>query len=163
MNLDKLKSIIHNMDEASKKLKQFVGEYNNIIIIGNGGSNAIASHIAQDYTKVLGKQAFSFSDSSRLTCYMNDYGIEDAYKMFLKHFASPKTLIILVSSSGNSENIINAAEYCKSNNFPLIKLSGFDANNKLNKLDYGLLSYYVDNDDYGVVECAHQIFLHSVI
>ena len=83
MDLDEFKQELNNVDlKALKRLKSTVDDFQNIIIIGNGGSNSIASHISQDYTKQLGKRAFSFSDSSRLTCYINDYGMEEAYKQF---------------------------------------------------------------------------------
>ena len=58
--------------------------------IGNGGSNSIASHITQDYTKALGKKAITFTDPSRLTCYINDYGMENAYKVFVEEFSDKK-------------------------------------------------------------------------
>ena len=76
MDLNHTQKEIEKIKPLVEKLKSIVDKAENIIIIGNGGSNSIASHIAQDYTKVLGKKAISFSDPSRLTCYMNDYGIE---------------------------------------------------------------------------------------
>ena len=94
MNLDKLKKEIDIIDGIKHDLKNLIADYNKIIIIGNGGSNSIASHISQDYTKVLGKKATCFSDPSRLTCYINDYGRDEAYKKYLEHFADKETLII---------------------------------------------------------------------
>lgn len=148
-NLNELKSIVH-----SRK---------NIIILGNGGSNAISSHIAEDYTKALGKKAVSFSDAARLTCYINDYGMEEAYVKFIEHFAEDDTLVILISSSGNSKNIVNCAEFCK-DKYDTVILSGFDQSNKLNQYkDESLVSFWVDSKDYGIVEISHLAILHSVI
>ena len=165
MNLDKLCNIIRDMKGRNDRLKSLVSKHKDIIIIGNGGSNAIASHISQDYTKALGKRAHSFSDPSRLTCYINDYGREEAYAKFLEHFATDDTLVILISSSGNSQNVCNAARYCVETAIQFITLTGFDHNNELNKIGsrYASLSYWVDANDYGEVECAHEIFLHSII
>ena len=70
-----------------KVLCDLVNSKSNIVILGNGGSNAIASHISQDYTKKLKKRSFTFSDPSRLTCYINDYGMEQANLQFLKEFS----------------------------------------------------------------------------
>ena len=94
-------NVLRGLDQARLiRLKKIIDSSQEIIIIGNGGSNAIASHISQDYTKVLGKKSFSFSDPSRLTCYINDYGNENAYAKFLEHFSSANTTVILISSSG---------------------------------------------------------------
>lgn len=167
MNINKLMSEIARVDESLvTQLKQVVSEYRNIIIIGNGGSNSIASHIAQDYTKVLDKRAITFSDPSRLTCYINDYGRDEAYVEFLKDFADSKTLVILISSSGNSKNITNCKSYCSDTSIPYIVLSGFNKTNQLrsnNSTYKPLLEYWVDSDDYGIVECCHLIFLHSIL
>lgn len=164
MNLNHLKYCISNFDqEKLSQLKKVILDRRNIIIIGNGGSNAISSHIAEDYTKALGKRATSFSDAARLTCYINDYGIEEAYAKYIEHFADPDTLVILISSSGNSKNIVTAAEYCVGKH-DMILLSGFQETNKLNSMaKKALLSFWVDSNDYGIVEIAHLAILHSAI
>ena len=112
---------------------------------------------------MLNKKAISFSDPSRLTCYINDYGRDQAYVEFVKDFANQDTLVILMSSSGNSMNILNTAKYCKQENIPFMSLSGFKEDNKLNVFDGAILRYWVDSEDYGVVESAHLIFLHSIL
>jgi D-sedoheptulose 7-phosphate isomerase len=135
-----------------------------ITILGNGGSNAIASHIAEDYTKALKKISTSFSDGPRLTCYANDYGYENAFKQFVSEFSDKNGLVILISSSGNSKNILNCAQYCVDNQLKFIILTGFESNNKLrNYSDKAELDFWVDSKDYGIVECAHEIILHSII
>jgi D-sedoheptulose 7-phosphate isomerase len=135
-----------------------------ITILGNGGSNAIASHIAEDYTKALKKISTSFSDGPRLTCYANDYGYENAFKQFVSEFSDKNGLVILISSSGNSKNILNCAQYCIDNQLKFIILTGFESNNKLrNYSDKAELDFWVDSKDYGIVECAHEIILHSII
>ena len=123
------------------------------------------AHIAEDYTKALNKKGIAFTDSARLTCYANDYGYENAFEQFLKEFSTKNSTIILISSSGNSKNILNCAQYCLENNIEYITLSGFDENNALrNKYtERALLDFWVDSKDYGVVECVHEIILHSVI
>tara|TARA_B100001094_G_C17866673_1_gene640068 strand:- start:46 stop:534 length:489 start_codon:yes stop_codon:yes gene_type:complete len=162
MDLNKLKKEIDIIKEIKHDLENIIADYHKIIIIGNGGSNSIASHISQDYTKVLGKKATCFSDPSRLTCYINDYGRDEAYRKYLEHFADKETLIILISSSGDSMNIVNAAEWCDTNLISYITLSGFNINNKLNNFN-PKFKYWVDSNDYGIVENAHQILLHSIL
>jgi len=162
MNIKKLKSELDEIEKLKPVLKVLVSRYQKIIVLGNGGSNSIASHITQDYTKALKKTSFTFTDPSRLTCYINDYGMENAYKQFLIEFADKNTLVVLISSSGESDNIINSAKYCLNKNISLVTLSGFKKDNHLNSFDSDI-NYWVDSKDYGVIECAHLVFLHSII
>jgi len=165
MNLQEFKTCLDSIDPIDlEHLKTVIRDHNHIILLGNGGSNAITGHVAQDYTKALGKKAICFCDSSRLTCYANDYGWEHAYTKFLEQFVEEKSLVILISSSGNSQNILNAAEFCASK-YAMVTLSGFEPNNKLRtKYQYDSdLHFYVPSRDYGIVEYIHGIILHSVI
>tara|TARA_R110002110_G_scaffold241043_2_gene457351 strand:+ start:1194 stop:1697 length:504 start_codon:yes stop_codon:yes gene_type:complete len=167
VNLSELKKEINQVDENDLlMLHNIVISSDQVVILGNGGSNSIASHTAQDYTKQLKVLSFTFSDPSRLTCYINDYGIEKAYAQFLSEFISTeKTLVILISSSGESVNILNSADYCLNNDIPYIVLSGFKKNNQL-KSDYGKsakLNFWVNSEDYGIVEIVHQIILHAIL
>lgn len=147
--------------------KRFVSayeSYSNIIILGNGGSNSAASHIAQDFTKRGGKRAVSFTDPSMLTCFMNDYGVENSYAKYLEFFADRDTLVILISSSGNSENIVRAAAWCIANYIPYGVLTAFDKDNKVRSMsETALFNYHIDTHSYGVAECVHQTFLHGVV
>ena len=97
-----------------------------------------------------------------LTAYINDYGRDNAYRQFIAEFSDLGTLIILISSSGNSMNIINAAKYCEKHQRPYIALSGFSRDNKLNGMNANF-KYHVNYNSYGVVEISHEILLHSII
>lgn len=165
----KIEDVKNNLDNISEddlsKLEQLVNDATQVILIGNGGSNAIASHIAVDYVKFLNKKSFAFSDSSMLTAYMNDYSVEEAYKQYIVDMHDNGSLVILISSSGNSKNIYNAANYCKNNNINFVILTGFNQDNLVRKdfKDYAAIDYWVDSKSYGVVECVHQIFLHMIV
>jgi D-sedoheptulose 7-phosphate isomerase len=150
------------LDHFKKTVREWKGS---ILILGNGGSNAIASHMAEDYTKALGKRAISFSDSARMSCYANDYGYENAFSQFTKEFSDSDSLVILISSSGNSKNIVNCARYCSENSIPYVLLTGFESENSIRSLysSGAIHDFWVDSKDYGVVECTHEIILHSVI
>lgn len=165
MNKKIILSEINKCYDFYDKLNEIIQKHDKIIILGNGGSSSIASHIAQDYTKKLKKKSFTFSDASRLTCYSNDYGYDNAYGQFLKEFADSETLVILISSSGNSQNILNCAAWCEDNHINTVTLTGFSEDNKLKnkKMNNRLLNYWVDSSDYGIVECSHMIFLHMVV
>jgi len=150
-------------DEFGKFLEAF-DSHERIMILGNGGSNSVASHISQDYMKFHGKKVSIFSDPSMLTMLANDFGYENAYLEFLKYHVETDTLVILMSSGGESENIIRCQKYCQENNIAYGVLTGFFSNNRLRtRSTDALFNYYIDSDSYGVVECIHQIFLHGVV
>jgi D-sedoheptulose 7-phosphate isomerase len=166
MNLVETNKAISLISQKDRDLLlSSINSANQIILIGNGGSNAIASHIAVDYIKFLNKKSLAFSDASMLTASMNDYGTENAYAKYIDIYKDNNTLVILISSSGNSLNIYNAAKYCYENNIKFILLTGFDSDNKTRKefSTHAILDYWIDSHSYGVVECVHQIFLHSII
>jgi D-sedoheptulose 7-phosphate isomerase len=166
MNLNKLSNIINQISpEQVSILKQLVLDATEIVLIGNGGSNAIASHMAVDYTKFLNKRCYVPNASDMLSMMTNDYGVENMYSKFIEYNYSPNQLAILISSSGNSANIVNAAHKCNELNIPMILLSGFSPMNNLNLLGYNnvKMNYWVDSANYGEVEMAHHIFLHSIV
>lgn len=166
MKKNELQREIEKCYSYKEEFKDLLTSFNNIIILGNGGSSSIASHITQDYTKQMNKRSFTFSDPSRLTCYANDYGYENAYRQFLREFARmDDTLVVLISSSGNSQNILNCADWCEENLIPTVVLTGFQEDNLLRNKDMKnrKINYWVDSKNYGVVECVHMIFLHMVV
>lgn len=166
MDLQEYKKCLSELEAGKlETLKDLIYHYDDIIILGNGGSNAVALHIAEDYHKMLGIKTITFGDTPRMSCYANDYGWDNAYQMFLEHFVGDNTLVILISSSGNSKNILNCAKYCVSNSIDMITLSGHSEKNKL-KSGFGShskLQFWVDSTDYGIVEGLHELILHSVI
>lgn len=149
------------------QFKKFNNEFQktiDIIILGNGGSNAVASHISQDYVKFHGKRSMVFSDPSMLTCFINDFGMENAYVKFLEAYSTQDSLIILISSGGESKNILNCIEWCEQTYKKYGILTGFDQNNSARKLaKKALWNYHISSKSYGIVECVHQIFLHGVV
>lgn len=166
MNLKKYKQCLNDIDTKQlKALKNIINQFTDIIILGNGGSNAISSHVAQDYTKILQKRAMCFTDASQLSCYANDYGWDYAYTKFLEHFSTENSLVILISSSGESTNILNAAKYCSQNQRKIITLSGMSKTNLLYTQyeQYSEISFWVNSKDYNIVENIHELILLSVI
>jgi D-sedoheptulose 7-phosphate isomerase len=148
--------------EIKSKLEKLNKNSSRIYFFGNGASAAFANHMALDFSKngkILSK---SLSDNAMLTALSNDYSYEAAMVEFLKMEKVTKDdLIITISSSGNSENIVNVLNYCKKNNIDSLALSGLKEDNKsLSIADY---SIYVPMKTYGMVECIHQIFLHLIL
>jgi len=95
---------------------------------------------------------------------MNDYGVEDAYAKFLEFYAKPETLVILISSSGNSKNIVNAVKFCEQHNVSYGILTAFDPKNNVRQTSVSpVFDYYIPTNSYGVAECIHQVFLHGIV
>ena len=84
-----------------------------IILAGNGGSAAISSHVAVDFTKAAGVRAVNFNEADLITCFANDFGYEEWLSKAIEYYALQKDLIILISSSGKSANMVSAAKKCR--------------------------------------------------
>jgi D-sedoheptulose 7-phosphate isomerase len=147
-------------NEAFRTVSKTKTNSGKIIFIGNGGSAAIASHQAVDFWKNGGVRAIAFNDSSLLTCISNDYGYEHVFEKPVDMFAESSDVLIAISSSGKSKNILNAVQTAKSKNCFVITLSGFQKNNPIRQL--GHLNFYVPSDSYGFVEISHLIICHFI-
>ena len=132
--------------------------------MGNGGSNSVASHISQDYMKFHNKKVSILSDPSMITMLTNDFGYDKAYEKFLEYYVEKETLVIIMSSGGESKNMLNCVDWCEDNKVDYGVLTGFEENNTIRgEATNALFNYYINSHSYGVVECVHQIFLHGVI
>lgn len=132
-----------------------------IFFVGNGGSAAIASHMAVDFTKAGGFSALCFNDAAALTCLANDLGYQNVFSYPLLQFGAPKDILFAISSSGQSMSIINAVTAAKSQEMSIITLSGFTYDNPLRRL--GHINFYVPSDKYGIVEICHLAICHSIL
>tara|TARA_Y100001970_G_C14258493_1_gene877471 strand:- start:468 stop:1010 length:543 start_codon:yes stop_codon:yes gene_type:complete len=145
------------LSKSADLIKETKNKGGKIILAGNGGSAAMASHVAVDFTKNASIKAINFNEADLITCFANDYGYENWVEQALKFYAEENDLVILISSSGNSMNMVNAANYCKKVNMDVITLTGFSKNNKLNNL--GRINFWIDSDEYNIVEMTHHIIL----
>ena len=132
-----------------------------IICVGNGGSAAMASHVTVDFTKAAGMRAINFNEADLLTCFANDYGYEHWVAKALEFYADKGDLVILISSSGQSPNMLNGAKQAKEMQLPLVTLSGFRADNPLRTL--GDVNLWIDSTAYNIVEMTHHIWLLAVV
>lgn len=131
-----------------------------IFFVGNGGSAAIASHMAIDYQKKAGKIALAFNDPAALTCLANDLGYAEVFAWQIDRHARAGDLVVAISSSGRSENILAAVGTAVGQGCQIMTLSGFDADNPLRSM--GRVNFYVPSRDYGTVEITHLAILHSM-
>lgn len=147
--------LLHNWLYESKAHK------GSVFVIGNGGSCGIASHHMVDLVNVLKVKAINLLDNNLLTCMGNDYGYNQVYARPLEVIGTAEDLLIAISSSGNSENILKACDVMKEKNGRVVTFSGFDAKNSLRQK--GDLNFWTGQSDYGLVESAHFFILHTII
>lgn len=151
LSLRKAIEIILAANEIGKK----------IIFIGNGGSAAMASHCSVDLTKAANIRSINFNEADLLTCFANDYGYENWVARALEAYADQGDVVVLISSSGKSPNIINAALQSRKMDLPVITLSGFKFDNPLRNL--GDVNFWCDSEAYNVVEMTHHVWLLSIV
>ena len=143
-----------------KMLMQTCDKGNKVLIAGNGGSAAMASHVSVDLTKQAGIRTVNFNEADLITCFANDYGYENWVKKAIEFYGDKGDVAILISSSGSSPNMINAALQAKNMRIPVITMTGFEQDNPLRQ--FGELNFWVDSRAYNVIENIHQIWLLMV-
>ncbi len=132
-----------------------------LMFIGNGASAAISSHMSTDFWKTCGIRAVAFNDSSLLTCLGNDFGYEYIFEKSIEMFADPGDILVAISSSGKSENILRGVNSAKSKECSVITLSGFKNDNPL--YSAGDYNFYVPAQEYGPVEVIHHSICHCIL
>ncbi len=148
--LDQLSSIISSTRPNNK-----------VMLIGNGGSAAIASHAALDLWKNGNINATAFNDLVQLTALSNDFGFENVFVKAIERFAAPGDVLLAISSSGQSKNILSTPDIANRRGCRVITFSGFRPDNPLRS--FGELNLYVPSHRYGIVESAHQAVMHGLI
>ena len=163
---DKISSILNQTDFIAleiitRSLILTKKKNKKIIILGNGGSAAIASHVSIDLTKNAKIKSVNFNEASLLTCFSNDYGYKKVFSKSLDFYADKGDLVIIISSSGKSKNLIEAAKFCKRKKILLYTFTGMSKSNPLKKM--GNINLWVNSRAYNVIENIHQIWLLSIV
>lgn len=154
-------NVYSDLSRIKEIVEKTAANGNKLIIAGNGGSAAIASHCSVDFTKAAQIRAINFNEADLITCFANDYGYKNWVAQAINFYGNEGDLAILISSSGTSLNIINAAKKSKDLDIDVVTFSGFDAGNPLRQL--GKINIWVDSRAYNVVEMTHHIWLLAVI
>ena len=134
---------------------------NRVFFIGNGGSAGICTHSANDYSKNGGIRSMALHDGAVLTCLGNDFGFEHIFAKQIEFQAQAGDVLIAISSSGSSKDILNAVEQAKSQGLWVCTFSGFDPQNALR--NRGDLNWYIQSAEYGFVELGHQVLIHCAL
>ena len=155
---DKVHEALYAIAPALEDARHLMGS-KRIFVGGNGGSSAIADHLACDFEKGASRPVVNLSSRpALLSAIANDYGYEFTLSWQL---AAAKVdawdTVILISSSGNSPNILEAAKYAKSQGAKILGLTGFTGGGLKKMSD---VSLHVEVNNYGIVEDAHQAIMH---
>ena len=154
--------IIEKIVIAKNTLTQVKKNKAKIMIFGNGGSAAIASHFSVDLTKNGNIRCVNFNESDLITCFSNDYGFEKWVEKAVDFYADKGDVLILISSSGKSPNMLNACKAAKVKKIStIITFTGHEKNNPLSKL--GDVNFWIDSKAYNFVENIHQVWLLSIV
>lgn len=150
-----------DLQKAAEMIRSVSKSGNKLIIVGNGGSAATASHVSVDLTKNANIRAVNFNEADLLTCFSNDYGYERWVEKAIEFYADSGDLVILISSSGTSKNIINGGRRAKNMGLKVITFSGFSPDNLLKQL--GDINFWVDSKAYNIIEMTHSIWLLAIV
>lgn len=149
-------------DEAYLRLKSLTlkarTHNRQIFLIGNGASSSMASHIAADLCKNGQLATRCFTDASLLSAIANDCGVEELFAEPLRRQAHAGDILVCISSSGESPNIIQACKVAKEMGLTIVTLSAMGNKNRLRT--YGDINFYVPAANYGFAETAHAAILH---
>lgn len=154
-------SLEDGMERALQTFELIKARGRKILLIGNGGSAAVASHQAVDLWRNAGVRALAFSDASMLTCIANDFGYGQVFAQPIEMLCDSGDCLIAISSSGKSQNILQAVDKARAKGAGIISFSGFSRENELRSR--GDLNFYLPSTSYGIVEVGHLLLLHSII
>ena len=149
------------IDWAVTRARRAHADGNKLMFVGNGGSAAIASHLAIDFSRNGGMRACAFNDGAALTCLANDLGYENVFAHQLALHGRPGDLLVAISSSGCSANILNGVDAAREVGAEVMTLSGFKPDNPLRAM--GEVNLYVPSMEYGFVEISHLTLGHAIL
>lgn len=129
-----------------------------IYLVGNGASASMASHFAADLAKNADLHTQVFTDTSLLTAVANDISYDMVFVVPLRRRLKAGDMVVAISSSGNSPNVLKAAEYAAAQEATLVTLSAMHPTNALRRL--GALNFWLPVDTYGLAETGHAALLH---
>ena len=159
-----------NLDEINEAMNVILDTYNNggtIYVCGNGGSASTASHMQNDFNKGISEyvdKKFNFyclSDNvSTMMAVANDIGYEEVFRFPLLNKITDKDLFVGISGSGNSKNVLNAAEYAKERGAKVVGITGYSGGKLKEMADYKM---HVDENDMQIAEDLHMTFDHMMM
>ena len=154
-------NLLEDLEKDFERVKNKILLAKRVVFLGCGGSMSACGHMAHDFLKMAGIKTLAPESASLLTCLFNDLK-ENAYKQWIRTQCQKGDLLIVVSSSGNSECTFEAAKYFSENIGDVVTITAFNENNKLKSIPY-CYHVYIDTCSYGIHETFSEIFLHSIL
>ena len=155
----------HNSDilKIKKEFEKCSKSNKKIIFIGNGGSAATCSHASVDLTKNAKIRAINFNEADLITCFANDFSYSEWMQKSLEFYADKGDLVVLISTSGKSQNILNCGKYLKKKSMKFITFSGMKRSNSLKKMNTSGINVWVDSKSYNQIEIIHHFILLLIV
>ncbi len=154
--------IIDQLGKVAGLIKIINAKGNKVLIFGNGGSAAISSHFSVDLTKNAGVRCVNCNEADLITCFANDYGYERWVEKAVDFYGDEGDLLIVISSSGNSKNMLNGVKAARNGNFnAVVTFTGFADENLLRQL--GDINLWADSKAYNFIENIHQVWLLAIV
>ena len=154
--------IIDQLGKVADLIKVINAKENKVLIFGNGGSAAISSHVSVDLTKNAGVRCVNCNEADLITCFSNDYGYERWVEKAVDFYGDEGDLLIVISSSGSSKNMLNGVKAARNGNFnAVVTFTGFADENPLRQL--GDINLWVDSKAYNFIENIHQVWLLAIV
>lgn len=148
-----------SLDQGVDWLRRMMRSTRMTFLVGNGGSLAIAAHMATDFN-LAGLRTMALNCPIAHTSHANDFGVEAMFTKQLEWYADANDNLVLMSCSGNSPNMVDAALYGEAQGMRVISLTGFKPDNKLRQVT-GAMNFHVPAHQYGHVQLAHESILHA--
>ena len=152
-------------DKSILELKDAINrtflEKGRLIFIGNGASASLSSHAATDFTKQAKITSIAFNDHNLITALSNDYGYENWVSKAIEYYSNDNDMLIFISVSGESKNLINGLNFAKKRNLKTASLTGSKEQNTIKSNTD--ISLWVDSKAYNIVECIHTIWITLII
>ena len=149
--------------KITEKFKKTSKKDGKVILLGNGGSAATSSHVSVDLTKNAKIRSINFNEADLITCFSNDFSYQNWMKKSLEFYLDKKDIVILISTSGKSANVINAAKLLKKKKVEMITLTGMKKDNPLKKLNRNGINLWVDSKSYNQIEIIHHFLLLLIV
>ncbi len=147
--------------QISNLLKKLSNK-NTVHIFGNGGSASIASHFSMDLTNNSKIRCLSYNDPAIITCYSNDFKFENWVSRAIAKYGKKNDVLILISSSGKSKNMINGIKSAKRKKFKkIITFTGFEKKNYLS--ENSDINFWINSKEYNIIENSHQFYLLMIV
>jgi D-sedoheptulose 7-phosphate isomerase len=159
-------SISKNITEIENLKNSFLSckkKKSKIILVGNGGSAATSSHVAVDLTKNAKLRSINFNEADLITCFANDFGYENWIEKALEMYCDKNDLVVLLSASGKSKNILKAALWLKNKKIKFATFSGMKKKNILKRINFNGINIWINSMSYNKVEILHHYILLLIV